>query len=372
MEGHMNIHGIGKIARHDILVFARTFLNAFSRTSDRIILAAASPLAIAILWRGASAARQSQPGWKPEILSLLTMAIALTAVMATRSRIKWHRDNGILAPIALRKEAMIIYGALSLVLLFAPLLCITGFSSKAILALFFGLIAALVEIGLAGIVLAKASPLGRKVFATIQNRRRLHLNGSRTTRTFDVIAGTTFIPALGFKQHIIWLSIFSMALAFLFSIMLHFNIDKASSLFTIYLIFLFIIVAAFLRLPHYTPKFFLMIGISPFHISMTFTAFAIALLAPCSILLALLSGWQDALSIGMIFGIAIAAVGLLSVIQVAHYSLRLRQAANTAIQFEIAVLAVAGFVLGPATVLLAVARVALLHNSIQRRKLLLT
>lgn len=94
-------------------------------------------------------------------------------------------------------------------------------------------------------------------------------------------------------------------------------------------------------------------------------------MSPCAIALIILSGGRDALAILSIFGISIIAVSVVSAFQIAHYSLRSRQAANTAIQFEFAALAIAFGILGPIAVLLTVVRIELLRRAVERKRLLL-
>jgi hypothetical protein len=367
----MKFDGIGKIAKHDLLVLSRNIGNTFSRISDKILLIIIFPFAIGLTNKISDVINSALIKFGQLGLYLFSILIALAAVFSTRSRIQWHRENGILAPIALRREAMMTYGTIALILCFGASLTVIGVSLRTALALFVGLLAALAEISVLGWLLSKIiRPIGRFI-GDIEVARHLNLQGNRRARTWDMISAITFIPMLGFRGNVAALALASIVLGGLFLILSEAGIELAAVAFSIASVFLILILSIMLRLPHSLASYFLLTGTSPWNIGAVFVIFWVALLTPFSFVLIALPHGISALSVELAFAIAIAALGIISLLQAAHYALRPRTAANTAIQFEIATFAIVGGLLGPAVIVLASARIAMLARAIRNKRLLL-
>ena len=367
----MKLRGIGKIGSYDLKVFSRMFLDAFSNKSDKVLLLLILPFAIAFFQQGLDEIRKAISSFGQTGLSALAIILALSSIFTTKSRIAWHGENGILAPIALRKEALIIYGLLSMILCFSASLMITGLSTSAIVALLIGLLAAMIEIAFIGFVFAKlAKPLG-VLLSRFQIVRKIGLDGGRRTRVWNTISSITLVPTLGFAGNMLLLAVVSLFLGLGFDFLVLIRVDRVLAIFAVVSVIILIMLSILLRLPHSIPPFLATIGISPFNTSAVITSFGMALLGPCAFVLAVSTDTRHKEVVALGFALAIAVVGFVALIQAAHYALRGRQAANTAIQFEVAVLALIAGMLAPAAPILALIRIAFLRKAVERRRLLL-
>lgn len=367
----MMLDGIGKIAKHDLKISIRMILSAFSKGRDKLLLLCVTPFAFAAGKAGLGNAQDALLSSGTKGLLLMQTAIALAAILVTRSRINWHRENGIIAPIALRPAALATYSIASLLIGCSLATAMAGVSLKTIGTIIVGVLAAVIEITLFSALAVMISQKIREFSGGFRIDRRTDLGENCRERTWNLIAELTCIPRLGFTGNLIALAIVGTIIGVTLVISQSANFHLSALTFCVVLFAILIALSIMMRLPHSVAKFLLITGVSPFNISMVFTLFNAALLAPAALLFTAMPGAIDRSMILLAFVLTMAAIAAVSTLQVAHYSLRSRRGANIAIQVELAALVLTSSLLGPLIIAPAVARLVLLRRSVLRRKMLL-
>lgn len=366
----MNFERVGKIAQHDLKIIIRMILQTFSTVSDIALLVFAAPFLIAALINGFEAASVAISSWGSNGTILISLILIMLSVIVTRSRIKWHQDYGILAPIALRPETFVVYCAISIFIVSLPIFYLVEHSWQSLFDFSFGIAFTALELVVARLIFVRVWPKVSLILAKVHIYRNVDELSSRETRARSILARLVAIPVFTFSKNVVFLVCFGTFLGMLFVVLRNEGVDSAKAIFLVGLVMISLLSSMLWRIPHSLPRTLVRLGVSPFAACLALIALAGALLSSFALVATIFRPAEFA-ALGTWLIISMAIFSFVATLQMGHYSLRARQAANTAIQIEIAALALAASLIGPLVAIIAIIRIGFLRRSIQRRMWLL-
>ena len=360
-----------KIAQHDIKLVQRGLSRSFTRLQDKLLLLLAAPFLIAWLWHGLREFSNLLAQWGSLSVSFLTFSLVVISIVSTTTRFDWHRKNGVLAAIALRRDVLYFYISFLIAISFLFILILVQPSFRSGIDIAIGLIFGILEVVIAGYLFPPILRTIRLLFARLRLLRGVSLESTPTARARDVVARIVALPMIGFRANMIAGALLGAALAMVFET-LRWNgagPPTAGAIAGIGIVGTLLVLA--FRLPHSVPQFFNRVGISPFSASQSMIVLGTCLTLTFALIMALLAP-GDAIAAVSAVAMITAVFSVISILQAGHYALHARRAANTAFQIDVAAMIFIASMIGPLVLLLVLIRIAFLLRKVRRKTWLLT